>query len=230
MRKILSTIVLASMALLPVGCGSSQAENAENGDAEAEENVMKDEGLEITELSKLPLPCSKEVLSAAWKQIGAIEVKKGKTLDYRVNTPSFYISTDLDGDKSPEILLRGVQPYAAIFTYAKDSLSLITFVNQPRMGLSITQDGVIIRSGTSHDGSYLAEFIRLDKSTIAYTGRSSETFSIQDNQVVSNGTQYMLKNDTTMIQVSKEEYQKVAPLQNGTYIEDIDGWEDFRKP
>ena len=218
------------MALLPVGCGSSQADNAENEDAEAEENVMKDEGLETTELSKLPLPCTKEVLSAAWKQIGAIEVKKGKALDYRNNTPAFYISTDLDGDKCPEILLRGDQPYAAIFTYAHDSLSLITFVDQARIGLSITQDGAIIRSGTSRDGSYLSEFIRLDNSKIASTGRSIETFSIQDNEVVSNGIQYMLRNDTAMVQVSKEEYQEAAPRMDATYLEDLDGWEDFRKP
>ena len=40
----------------------------------------------------------------------------------------------------------------------------------------------------------------------------------------------MLQNDSTITKVSKEEYQKVAPTQTGTYIEDIDGWEDFRKP
>ena len=230
MRKILSTIALASAFLLPTGCGSSQAEDAEKTDAEAEENIMTDEGLEVTELSKVSLPCSKEALSAAWKQIGTVEVKRGKALDYRHNTPSFYISTDLDGDKCPEILLRGEPPYAAIFTYAKDSLHLITFVDFAQIGLSITQDGDIIRSGSNRDGSFCSEFIKLKNSKIAITGETCESFSIQNNEMVSDGIQYMLQNESGLVKVSKEEYQKVAPKQAGTYIEDIDGWEDFRKP
>jgi hypothetical protein len=39
-----------------------------------------------------------------------------------------------------------------------------------------------------------------------------------------------LRRDTATVKVSKEEYEKVAPKKNGTYLEDIDGWEDFRKP
>lgn len=230
MRKILSTIVLASMTLLPTGCGSSQAEDAEKKDAEAEENIMTDEGLEVIELKKMPLPCSKEILSAAWKQIGSIEVKRKTVLDYRHNTPIYFISTDLDGDKCPEILLRGEQPYAAIFTYAKDSLRLVTFVNHPQIGISITQDGAIIRSGSNREGDYLVKFIKLKDSKIYVRGESRETFSIQKNEVVSSGIEYLLQKDTAMVKVTKEEYQKVAPVEAGTYIEDIEGWEDFRKP
>ena len=230
MRKFLSTIVLASMALLPTSCGSSQKQDAEKGDAETEAGIMTDEDLKAVELSKVPLPCSKEKLSAAWKQIGSIEGKRGKVLDYRQNPPTLFISTDLDGDKSPEVLLRGEPPYAAIYTYAKDSLQLLTFVDHLRLGLSITPDGIIIRNGSSRDGSFFSEFIKLENGKIVARGEAHETFSIQGNEMVSTGIQYMLRRDTSLVKVSKEEYEQVAPSQEGTYFEDIDGWEDFRKP
>lgn len=230
MRKILSTIILVSAAMLPTGCGSSQTDDAENSGAETEDSIMPDDDLEVTELDKVPLPCTKEALSAAWKQIGTVDIKKGKSLDYKQNTPSLFISTDLDDDKHPEILLRGEQPYAAIFTFVKDSLHLITFVDHPQTGISITQDGVIVRSGSNRDGSFISQFIRLKNSQTAATGATVETFTIKNNEVVSEGIEYMLQNDSAITKVSKEEYQKVAPTQTGTYIEDIDGWEDFRKP
>ena len=97
-------------------------------------------------------------------------------------------------------------------------------------GISITQDGVIVRSGSNRDGSFISQFIRLKNSQTAATGATVETFTIKNNEVVSEGIEYMLQNDSTITKVSKEEYQKVAPTQTGTYIEDIDGWEDFRKP
>ena len=151
MRKILSTIVLASAAFLPIGCGSSQTQDAEKNDAETGAIIQTEEGLEMVELSKVPLPCTKEKIYAAWKQIGRIEGKKGKMLDYRQTPLTLFISTDLDGDETPEILLRGEAPYAAIFTYAKDSLQLITFVDHPRLGLGVTPDGYIMRSGSNRD-------------------------------------------------------------------------------
>ena len=132
MRKILSTIVLASAAFLPTGCGSSQTQDAEKNDAETGAIIQTEEGLEMVELSKVPLPCTKEKIYAAWKQIGRVEGKKGKMLDYRQTPLTLFISTDLDGDETPEILLRGEAPCAAIFTYAKDSLQLITFVDHPK--------------------------------------------------------------------------------------------------
>ncbi len=230
MRKILSTIVLASAAFLPTGCGSSQTQDAEKNDAETGAIIQTDEGLEMVELSKVPLPCTKEKIYAAWKQIGRIEGKKGKMLDYGQTPLTLFISTDLDGDETPEILLRGEAPCAAIFTYAKDSLQLITFVDHPRLGLGVTPDGYIMRSGSNRDGSFFSEFIKLDKGKVVAAGEAHETFSIQNNEMVSTGTEYALRRDTATVKVSKEEYEKVAPKKNGTYLEDIDGWEDFRKP
>ena len=230
MRKILSTIVLASAAMLPTGCGSSQTQDNEENKTETEASIMTEEGLETVELSKVSLPCSKEKLSAAWKQIGSIEGKRGKALDYKQNPPILFISSDLDGDQMPEILLRGESPYAAIFTFVKDSLQLVTFVNYSRIGLSVTSDGFIVRSGSSHDGSFSSEFIKLKDSKIAASGEAHEMFSIQDNKMVSAGMKYMLRRDTALVEVSKEEYEQVAPSQGGAYLEDIEGWEDFRKP
>ena len=230
MRKILSIIVLASAMLMPSSCGFMQQKNAGAGNADTTASIMTDEGLVFTELKKVPLPCTKEALSAAWKQLNCTDAKKGKGLDYKLHLPTLFLSTDLDWDDCPEILMRGESPYAAIFTYAKDSLQVITFVDYAQVGLSITPDGVIIRSGSKRDGSFLSEFIKLEKSRIALTGETRETFSIQENEMVSNGTEYLLQTDSAKQKVSKEEYMQVAPQQGGIYIEDIEGWEDFRKP
>ena len=230
MRKILPTIVLASAAFLPMGCGSSQTQDAEKSDAETEANILTDEGLEMVELSKVPLPCTKEKLYAAWKRIGRFEGKRGQMIDYSQAPLTLFISTDLDGDETPEILMRGEAPYAAIFTYAKDSLQLVAFVDHPRLGLGVTPDGYIMRSGSNRDGSFFSEFIKLDKGKVVAAGEAHETFSIQNNEMVSTGTEYALRRDTATVKVSKEEYEKIAPKKNGTYLEDIDGWEDFRKP
>lgn len=230
MRKILSTIFLVSATLLTIGCNSSLKKDAKSNDANSEASIMTDEGLEYTELKKVPLPCSKELLYNAWKQIGAIEISRGKSLDYKQNTPALYISTDLDEDGNPEILLRSQPPYAAIFTVIEDSIRLITCVEHAQIGIGITPDGVIVRNGSHRKDSFVSEFIRLENSQIAASGMARESFSTQDNKMVSTGIEYMLLKDSAMVKVNKEEYQNVAPKQNGTYLEDIEGWEDFRKP
>ena len=227
MRRILSSIFLTSIALFMASCGSSQTRNDENS---SEANIMNEEGLEYTELTKVPLPCSKEMLYTAWKQIGVIETSRRKSLDYKQHTPTLFISADLDKDGSPEILLRGEEPYAAIYTYLQDSLQLITFVDNPHIGLGITPDGVILRNGTDHSGASFSDFIKLKDSQVATSGGIRETFVIEKNEMISGKVQYFLKNDTSTVKVSAEEYKQVAPDQNGTFLEDIDGWEDFRKP
>lgn len=230
MRKILSTLVL-SAALLPMGCDSSQTKDDQKNDADTTTSIMTEEGLEYRELAKKPLPCSKEKLSAAWKQLdGGTDAPKGKALNYKEHLPVFYFSTDLDGDECPEILVRSDAPYAAIYSYVKDSLQLITFVDHAQIGLGITPEGVIVRSGSSRGGAFLSQFIKLENSRPAVTGESRETFSIQNNKMVSSDIQYFLKTDTAMVKVSKEEYLKVAPRLDATYLDDFDGWEDFRMP
>ena len=230
MRKILSTIVWASAMLLPMSCDLLQTKDAQKDDVGSETNIPTNEDLEYTELKQVPLPCTKEVLYNAWKQIGSIDASRGKTLDYKQNSPSLFISTDLDQDGNPEVLLRSEPPYAAIFTVIEDSLRLITYVEHAQIGLGITPNGVIVRNGSNRDGSFLSEFIKLENSQIAARGITRETFSIQGNEMVSSGTEYMLLKDSVMVKAKKEEYLKVAPKQDGTYLEDIDGWEDFRKP
>jgi hypothetical protein len=231
MRRILSSIFLASATLFLASCSFFQTNEDEKNENDSEANIMREEGLEYTELTKAPLPCSKELLSTAWKQIGVIETSRRKSLDYKQHTPTLFISADLDKDGCPEILLRGEEPYAAIFSYTKqDSLQLITFVNNPHIGLSITPDGVILRNGTDHDGASFSHFIKLKDSKVAMSGEIRETFVIKKNEMISGGVQYILKTSDTATKVSAEEYKQVAPEQNGTFLEDIDGWEDFRKP
>lgn len=230
MRKVFSAFVLASASVMLTGCGFLQTKDKENNDAETEASITAGESQEDLELTKVELPCSKEVLYAAWKQIGTIEVTKKKNLDYKQNTPTLFFSTDLNNDETPEVLLRGEAPYAAIFTYANDSLQLVTFVNHPQIGLSIAPNGTILRSGSMGNGSFVTQFISLNDSTNIKRGEMREKFSIQDNEVVSEGKKYWLFIDSAMVEVSKEAYFRAAPQQEGTYLEDIDGWEDFRKP
>ena len=97
-------------------------------------------------------------------------------------------------------------------------------------GLGITPDGVIMRSANERDGSIVSQFIRLKGRKIDVTGATREMFAIKDGAMISSGMKYMLQNDTAMVEVSKEEYEQVAPQHQGTFLEDIDGWEDFRKP
>ena len=226
MKKKLFTIFAAAACMLTAGCSSSETKDGQD----PEQTEMTEDGLEETELKKVPLPCDKEVLYAAWKRIGVIELARKKSLDYRQHTPLLYLSTDLDQDGNPEVLLRGEPPYAAIYTFVKDSLHLITFADHTDMGYAITPDGVILRNGIGAKGSSITEFIRLEKSQVAQTGAARETFVIEGNTMTSGGTQYMLQADTTMVEVAKDDYLKVAPASEGTYLEDIDGWEDFRKP
>ena len=230
MRRFLSSIVLASSTLLLTGCGSSQTKNSEKDNADTLTSIVAEEGFEYTELTKVPLPCSKERLYTAWKQIGTIEVSRKKTLDYRQHTPTLFISSDLDKDGNAEVLLRSEPPYAAIFTFVKDSLQLITFVDKLDMGLAITQDGIILRNSKGENGSSISEFIKLEKEHTPVSGATCEMFSIKDNVMVSNGIQYMLRADSGMVKVSKEEYEQIMPEHEGTFLEEIDGWEDFRKP
>ena len=230
MRKTLFMICLAAFAMMTVGCDSSKTKDGKESKPEEEQAFADEADFEFTELKKVQLPCSKDSLYYAWKCIGVVDLQRKKTLDYKQHTPTLFLSTDLDDDGNPEVLLRGEPPYAAIYTFTKDSLHLVTFVNQAAMGLAITPDGTIIRNGIGTGGSTLSEFIRLEKSKEAASGAIRETFVIKDGTMVSGGMHYMLKNDTAMVEVSKEEYEKVAPQQAGTYLEDIDGWEDFRKP
>ena len=230
MGKILSTIFLASATFLLTGCNASKEKGNEKDNQKTETSLMTEENQEYTELSKVPLPCSKEDLSAAWKRIGVIETQRRKALDYKQHLPMLFKSTDLDKDDNPEILLRGEPPYAAIFTYANDSLQLITFIDNAEKGFAITQDGVILRNGIGHNHASISEFILLENSQIASSGAICESFDIKDNVLVSGGIRYLLQTDSAMVDVSKEEYQQVAPQQEGTYLEDIDGWEDFRTP
>lgn len=230
MKLNLSTIFLASATLFLAGCSSSETNDSQKSENDTEANIMTEEVPEYTELTKLPLPCSKELLYTAWKQIGVVETRRKEALDYKQHTPVLFLSTDLDKDGKPEILLRGEQPYAAIFTFNKDSLQLLTFVDNIKMGLAITQNGIILRNGTGHNGASISEFIKLKDSQVIASGAILETFAIQDNAMVSDGTRYLLQNDSSLVEVSKEEFLKVAPEHDGTFLEDIDGWEDFRKP
>ena len=230
MRKILTSIFLASFAFFQTGCGSSEGTDGEMNENDSTTSVITTADLQYTELAKKPLPCTKEALYTAWKQIGVIEGVRKKALDYKQNTPKLYLPTDLDGDGNCEILLRSDPPYAAIFAYVKDTLQVITYVDKPEIGLGITQDGVIMRSSTDHEGSITSQFIRLKDSQIDAYGEICETFAIKDGAMVSSGTKYKLRNGTEMVEVSKDAYLQVAPQQEGTFLEDIDGWEDFRKP
>ena len=98
------------------------------------------------------------------------------------------------------------------------------------MGLAITPEGIILRNGVGNNGSSISEFIRLKDSKNETSGAIRESFVIKDGVMVSGGTKYMLQNDSALVEVSKDEYLAVAPQQEGTYLEDIEGWEDFRKP
>ena len=230
MRKTLFMIFLASFALMMTGCNRSKLKDGKQGEKESEQMFMTEGDLEYTELKKMPLPCDKDSLYNAWKQIGIIELQRKKVLDYKQHTPTLFLSTDLDNDGNYEVLLRSEPPYAAIYTFVNDSLQLITYVDQAQLGLAITQEGIILRNGIGANGSTVSEFIKLENSKIAASGASRETFTIKNGAMVSGGMQYMLCADSGMVKVSKEEYESVAPQQNGTYLEDIDGWEDFRKP
>ena len=230
MRKTFSTIILTSLALLMIGCGFKKSKANKKGEAGTEQTFVNEGDLEYTELKKVPLPCDKDLLYNAWKGIGTVELQRKKVLDYKTHTPTLFISSDIDEDGNPEILLRSEPPYAAIYTFVGDSLKLITYVDQAQMGLAITQDGVIIRNGIGAGGSTVSEFIKLENSEIVASGAIRETFVINDGAMVSGGTEYVLQSDSAMVKVSKEEYQAVAPQHNGTFLEDIEGWEDFRKP
>ena len=230
MRKILSTIVLASATAVLTGCGFMQTKDSKNGEAEAEVSIETEEEQEYLDLKITPLPCAKESLYIAWREIGAKEPSRGKVLDYKQHTPTLFIPTDLDGDGETEVLLRGESPYAAIFTVLKDTIQLITYIENPKIGLSLTADGTIVRSGSGRNESFVTQFIKLKDSKIAIRGEARESFTTQDNQMILAGSEYKLGNDSTMATVTKEQYQKVAPKHNGTYLEDFDGWEDFRKP
>ena len=230
MKKILSTTLLCSVLMLWAGCGSGGKDDSNKSEQTEEQAFATDGDLEYTELQKAPMPCSKDDLSAAWKRIGVIELQRKKTLDYSQHSPTLFFPTDLDEDGNPEVLLRSEPPYAAIFSFVEDSLRLITFVDQAEMGLAITPDGIILRNGIGNAGSTFSEFIRLENSQTASSGVMRETFVIKNGTMLSGDTQYMLLSDSAMVKVNKEAYMAVAPQQEGTYLEDIDGWEDFRKP
>lgn len=223
-------ILMASCAMVMTGCKGSKEKDSKKEKPEEEQMLVTEESLEYTELKKVQLPCAKDSLYNEWKQIGVIELQRKKTLDYKQHTPLLYLSTDLDDDGNPEVLLRGEPPYAAIYTFIKDSLKLLTYVDQAEMGLAITPDGTILRNGRGQDGSTVSEFIQLEGSRPVASGAIRETFVIKNNKMVSGATHYMLQTDSALVEVNREAYEKVAPQQAGTYLEELDGWEDFRKP
>ena len=230
MKLVYASVILATAALFMAGCDAKQATDKEKTEITEEESLMQDDGFNFVELAQKPLPCSKETLQAAWKKIGTVEKPHTKTIDYRQNTPTLFISTDLDKDGNTEVLLRGKEPYAAIFSFVDDSLHLITFVDQFKMGLGITSDGVIMRSGASSKGDYMMQFIKLENSQIAAAGAAKESFSLQGSEMVSDGMHYLLQVDSALVEVTKDKYEQVIPNQEATYFEDLEGWEDFRKP
>lgn len=230
MRKTLTGIFLASLAILAASCGSEEKKDGGKSGKESTAGTVAVTDFQYTELTKLPLPCTKEMLYTAWKHIGIIEGPRKKSLDYKQNTPKLYLSTDLDGDGNCEVLMRGDSPYAAVFAYVTDTLQLVTFVDKAEIGLAVTPEGIIMRNSTGRDGSVTSQFIRLKDSQIEAMGESREAFVVKDGAMVSGGTKYRLRNDSAMVEVSKDAYLQVAPQQEGTFLEDIDGWEDFRKP
>ena len=223
-------ICLAAFAMMTVGCDSSKTKDGKESKPEEEQAFADEADFEFTELKKVQLPCSKDSLYYAWKCIGVVDLQRKKTLDYKQHTPTLFLSTDLDDDGNPEVLLRGEPPYAAIYTFIKDSLKLLTYVDQAEMGLAITPDGTILRNGRGQDGSTVSEFIKLEGSRPVASGAIRETFVIKNNKMVSGATHYMLQTDSALVEVNREAYEKVAPQQAGTYLEELDGWEDFRKP
>ena len=230
MKLVHASVIFATAALIMTGCDVKQANDNENADPAEEETLMPDDGFTFVELAPKPLPCTKEALQAAWKQIGTVERPHTKTIDYRQNSPTLFISTDLDKDGNTEVLLRGAEPYAAIFSFVGDTLHLITFVDQFKMGLGITSDGVIMRSGASSKGDYMMQFIKLKNSVTAVSGAVKEAFSLKGKEMVSEGMHYMLQADSVLNEVTKEEFEQVLPNQEATYFENLEGWEDFRKP
>lgn len=230
MRRSFTTVLIASLALVVGSCGFLQSKDSEKDGQEEDMELATADEQEFTELKKMALPCSKETLYSAWKHIECDDAPRKKALDYEEHSPIFFIAADLDGDGKAEVLLRGEAPYAAIYSYVNDSLHLITHVERAEIGLAITPDGVIIRNSAGNTGAAVSEFIRLKNSQIAHQGAVRETFTVKDNALVSESTKYLLLNDTALVEVSKEAYQEVAPTKEGTYLEDIDGWDDFRKP
>lgn len=230
MKLVHASVIFATAALIMTGCDVKQANDNENANPAEEETLMPDDGFTFVELAPRPLPCTKEALQAAWKQIGTVERPHTKTIDYRQNSPTLFISTDLDKDGNTEVLLRGAEPYAAIFSFVGDTLHLITFVDQFKMGLGITSDGVIMRSGASSKGDYMMQFIKLKNSVTAVSGAVKEAFSLKGKEMVSEGMHYMLQADSVLNEVTKEEFEQILPNQEATYFENLEGWEDFRKP
>ena len=108
MKLVHTSVIFATAALLMAGCDLKQANDKENTEPTEEETLMAEEGFTFVELVPKPLPCSKEAIQAAWKQIGTVERPHTKTIDYRQNTPTLFISTDLDKDGTSEVWL----PYA----------------------------------------------------------------------------------------------------------------------
>lgn len=230
MKRNLFGIILLSATCMMAGCGNTQTEEKQTDPSGSQsEMTTTDEPLELT-LAKMPLTRSKEVLLAAWKKIPVTEQKGEKSLSYKDNTPLYFISADLDGDGTAEVLLRGEEPYAAIYSCKDDSLYFLTCVENDRMGLGITPEGSIVRSMNDKSGNAVTEFLTLRESLVAGTGRCTEIFEIQGKTVASGGMRYELLKDSVMQEVSREEFQQAAPALSVTFFDALEGWEDFRKP
>ena len=93
MRRHLIMIFLATTAMFLTSCSSSDKKSGKQSEQETEQTLALDESPIYTELTKVPLPCSKDSLYYAWKEIGVIDVAKKKSLDYRQHTPTLFISS-----------------------------------------------------------------------------------------------------------------------------------------
>ena len=229
MKKLHIYTVFATAALLLAGCGQQGGE----GDKQADDAVSQDTIMvaEMTsmELNVLPLPCSKEKISEAWKNIGEDDKSVAKEMDYRHSNPTFFISADLDGDELPEVILHGDAAHAAVLSYANDTLTTIAYVAHPQLGIALAEGGFVVRSGNIAPDVLLTEFVRLEKSQIVDAGMSAEKFNVKNKKFVSAGMRYQLKQGEEMVEVKKDEFLQRAPG-NLTYLDALEGWEDFRKP
>lgn len=229
MKRTHFSIILLAAAYTLAGCGNAKTEEDQADQVDLTEIVAVEDSREVS-LVKAPLPCKKEELLTAWKKIPASEQEGGKPLCYKEHTPLYFISTDLDGDGTTEVLMRGEDSYAAIFSCKGDSLHLLTHVENSRMGLGITQEGCIIRSMNDRKGNAVTEFITLQDSRVAVAGRYIESFEIQNKKFESGGIHYQLLRDAEMQEVGKEEFLQAAPALDATYFDALEDWEDFRKP
>ena len=92
---------------------------------------------------------------------------------------------------------------------------------------SLNVAGALISYSEGWDARAVKAINAFKESLQTVTGKACDG---KGGTMVSEGKQYQLLADTGYVQVSREEYEQVAPQSEGTFIEDIEGWDDFRKP